>query len=354
MTALSALKFTAARLAIAASVLLMLTAAASAQTQPRPRPQMRTNDASSYRYAWEHGYRAGYEDGFEQGKRDFTDRQPRDLTRYDEYQRADRTYESRMGDLREYQDGYQAGFEISYNDGYFGRPYSVSIPRNLGEIVITSSPAAARSRTTDRSRDDDRNTQRDNRSYEDSRRNDRSGSRPDITVTDGVTMTIRLTSPISTKTNRAGDEFTAIVVDSRDYQEATVVGHIASIKHSGRTTGKTEMSLAFDSITLKDGRRGIMDAQVERIYESEKVKTVDEEGNVQTGNRTNDTVTRGAGGAAVGAIIGAIAGGGKGAAIGAIVGGAAGAGSVYVQGSKDLILEPGTELLIRTIGPRSR
>lgn len=344
MNAGFAVKFRIACVVLAASALLLLTVMATAQSPQRPRPQMRTNDAASYRHAWEHGYRAGYEDGFEQGKRDFTDRQPRDITRSEDYQRADRTFEARMGDLREYQDAYQAGFELAYNDGYFGRPYAVSIPRNLGDIVVTTSPTASRTRTTDRTRDEDRNNPR----------NDRTGSRDEVYVADGTTMTVRLTSPISTKTNRAGDEFTAVVVDSRDYPEATIVGHIASIKHSGRTTGKTEMSLAFDSITLKDGRRGVMDAQVERIYESEKVKTVDEEGNVQTGSRTNDTVTRGAGGAAVGAIIGAIAGGGKGAAIGAIVGGAAGAGSVYVQGSKDLILEPGTELLLRVTGPRRR
>jgi hypothetical protein len=40
-------------------------------------------------------------------------------------------------------------------------------------------------------------------------------------------------------------------------------------------------------------------------------------------------------------------GGGKGAAIGLILGGAGGAGSLAVQGSKELKLESGTELLVR-------
>jgi len=60
---------------------------------------------------------------------------------------------------------------------------------------------------------------------------------------------------------------------------------------------------------------------------------------------------RGVGGAALGAIIGGIAGGGKGAAIGAILGGGVGAGSVAVEGGKELTLEPGTEILIRTAAP---
>jgi hypothetical protein len=54
----------------------------------------------------------------------------------------------------------------------------------------------------------------------------------------------------------------------------------------------------------------------------------------------------------VGAIIGAIAGGGKGAAIGAILGAGGGAGSVYVQGRDDLDLNQGTEMTIRASGPR--
>ena len=46
-------------------------------------------------------------------------------------------------------------------------------------------------------------------------------------------------------------------------------------------------------------------------------------------------------------MIGGIAGGRKGAAIGLIVGGAAGAGSIAVDGSKELKIERGTEILIR-------
>jgi hypothetical protein len=53
----------------------------------------------------------------------------------------------------------------------------------------------------------------------------------------------------------------------------------------------------------------------------------------------------------VGAIIGAIAGGGKGAAIGAILGAGGGAGSVYVQGRNELELGRGTEITIRAGSP---
>jgi len=81
------------------------------------------------------------------------------------------------------------------------------------------------------------------------------------------------------------------------------------------------------------------------------VKSVDEEGNVESASKTKETEIRSIGGAVLGAIIGGIAGGGKGAAIGAIIGAGAGAGSVYVQGDKDLILEPGAQMIVRVDYP---
>ncbi len=308
---------------------LLLNSALLAQT--RPRPAVRSNDPASYRYAYEHGYRAGYEDGYAQGRDDFAERRARDFERSEDYRRADRTYDSRLGSLAEYQDAYRIGFELGYNDGYFGRPYTTSIPRNMGQLVASSRGPSDRSGPVNERR--------------------RGDNRGEVYIADGEQMRIRLTSPISTKTNREGDRFTAVVLDPSNYAEATITGHIAKLSRSGRATGKTEMALAFDTITLRDGRSGRFDAQVERVYESETVKTVDEEGNVESGSRTKDTVVRSAGGGALGAIIGGIAGGGKGAAIGAIIGATVGAGSVFIQGGKDLVLDTGTEMLIRTNAP---
>ncbi len=334
----------------------------SAQAQPtKPRPKVVTNDQSAYRYAYQHGYRAGYEDGFTKGKSDFNENQPRDFSSSEAYNRADRGYQVRMGTRAEFEEAYRTGFELGYNDGFFARPYTISIPPNLGRVVIAvvnansapaepepvtpnSNPAPSRPRTTDvgESRSDDRPA---------GRPSSRGSRREQLIVQDGVEMKIRLTSQISTKVSREGDKFTAVVLDPSDYADAVIEGHIAALNQSGKATGKTELSLAFDSIQLRDGRSGRFAAEVEKVYQSESVKTVDEEGNVETSSRTKDTATRSVGGAALGAIIGGIAGGGKGAAIGAAIGAGVGAGSVFVQGGKELILEPGTEILIRSASP---
>jgi hypothetical protein len=330
-------------------IVFLLAIVSTTFAQPRnTRPPLRNTDQYEQDLrAHERGYRTGYEDGFDGGKDDFNSDQPRDFTRSQDYQQADRKYERQMGRIEEYQNGYRIGFEMGYNDGYFGRPFSISVPQNLTTVVVSAGTVADRGRVEDRepSRDDPRNDSRNNRPSA----SDRNAS-DDLFIAEGNQLRIRLSSPLSTKTNREGDQFTARVVSPSAYVNATLVGHVARINHSGKATDKTEMLLAFDEITMPDGRSAPFDAQVEKVYEGATVKTVDEEGNVQTGSRTRDTATRGAGGAALGAIIGGIAGGGKGAAIGAVLGGAAGAGSVYVQSGKEIIFEPGTEMMIRSLG----
>jgi hypothetical protein len=176
----------------------------------------------------------------------------------------------------------------------------------------------------------------------------RRASRGPTVVPLGTNLRVRLNNDLSSKDSRVGDRFTATVVNPTRYEGATLHGHVRSIRKSGAVNGRTTMTLAFDSINLREGRGGAIHGQVARIYDADSESSkVDEEGRVQSGSRGKQAIKRGGIGAAAGAIIGGIAGGGKGAAIGLIVGGAAGAGSLAVQGSKELRLERGSEMLVR-------
>jgi outer membrane lipoprotein SlyB len=175
-------------------------------------------------------------------------------------------------------------------------------------------------------------------------------------VPDGQMLNARLETDLSTKTASVGDRFTMTVVSPGQFEGATIEGRIASINRSGRVTGRSDMSLNFDTIRTRDGRTYQFAGFVEsvRAQNGETVQ-VDNEGTVRDdSSRGTQTAQRAAIGSAVGAIIGAIAGGGKGAVIGAVLGGGAGAGSVYVQGSEDLNLLSGTEVSIRTSAPTNR
>ena len=161
----------------------------------------------------------------------------------------------------------------------------------------------------------------------------------------GTDLKVRINDTLSSKDSRVGDRFTATVIDPSRFDEARVYGHISSIQKSGKIKGRTSMNLAFDSVELRDGRKGVMHGYVTRVY-GDDAGRADNEGGVESGSRTKQTVKRTGIGAGVGAIIGGIAGGGKGAAIGLIIGGAGGAGSLAVKGSKELKIESGTEMLV--------
>ncbi len=172
-------------------------------------------------------------------------------------------------------------------------------------------------------------------------------------VPDGQTLTARLDTDLSTKTASVGDRFTMTVTSPGQFEGAVIEGRIASVNRSGRVTGRSDMSLNFDTIRTRDGRSYQFAGFVEsvRAMNGETVQ-VDNEGTVRDDtSRGTTTAQRAAVGSAVGAIIGAIAGGGKGAVIGAVLGGGAGAGSVYVQGSEDLNLLSGSEVSIRASAP---
>ena len=161
----------------------------------------------------------------------------------------------------------------------------------------------------------------------------------------GTDLKVRINDTLSSKESRIGDRFTATVIDPSRFDEARITGHVSSIDKSGKIKGRTSMNLAFDSVEMRDGRRGVLHGYVTRVY-GEGSGRADNEGGVESGSRTNQTVKRAGIGATVGAIVGGIAGGGKGAAIGLIVGGAGGAGSLAIKGSKELKIESGTEMLV--------
>ncbi|HET7114409.1 MAG TPA: YMGG-like glycine zipper-containing protein [Pyrinomonadaceae bacterium] len=173
-------------------------------------------------------------------------------------------------------------------------------------------------------------------------------------IPNGTEVVGVLNNDLSTQNVREGERFTMTVRSPGQYEGATIEGHVTSVSRGGRITGRSEMTLDFDSIRLRDGRSYSFAGILESVRTpAGEVVRVDNEGAVRESDQTKTTVTRTAIGTAVGAIIGAIAGGGKGAAIGAVIGAGAGAGSVYVQGRNDLVLEPGTEVTVRATGPQN-
>ena len=169
-------------------------------------------------------------------------------------------------------------------------------------------------------------------------------------VPQDTALRIRLDDTLTSDDSQVGDPFSATVVDSGEYRNARVYGHIAEIDVSGKLKGHTSMVLRFDRLVMPDGRRAPIHAEIVELYHAPSGEKVDVEGAIESGGRGRKSVEHTAIGAGAGALLGGIFGGGKGAGIGSIVGGAGGLGTTAFHGHQKITLSSGQEMLIRVTG----
>ncbi len=151
----------------------------------------------------------------------------------------------------------------------------------------------------------------------------------------GTPITVRMIDAVDSERNRVGQTFRAnldeaIMIDGRNVIErgADVIIKLVDSKDSGTFTGNSQLTLNLVSVSV-NGHPVEMNT-----------KTVSQ----TSAGRGASTAKRAAGVGAVGAVIGAIAGGGKGAAIGAGAGAAVGAGSEVITGGPKVRIPSETRL----------
>jgi len=162
-------------------------------------------------------------------------------------------------------------------------------------------------------------------------------------IPDGTSVMVALNTPLSTASNYEGDTFEAqtmepIMVDDEVIVPAgTIVqGTLTTVKRPGSIGGEAALTLKFDRVVDTDG--DIHPFNTAAITLSGK-------------SDSDADIERVAGTTVAGAIIGGIAKGGKGAAIGALIG--AGAGGTWAVATKggNIVVEPGQRFRIETITP---
>ncbi len=157
----------------------------------------------------------------------------------------------------------------------------------------------------------------------------------------GTELDVRTVETIDSRNSGADQVFSATVERSVTNASGRVIvpeGSSAQLvirqMSSGGATGSPEMALDIQSITV-DGRRYLV---------STTDVTLASGTGIGKNKRTAEAV---GGGAALGTIIGAIAGGGKGAAIGGVVGAAGGAGAQVLTRGRDVRVPAETVLKFR-------
>ena len=336
---------------LAASLALALTAAPmlAATTAKGNLSGGHTTSVTQSVGALERGYRTGYSDGYQAGYRDSAEKAARDFSNKDEYLKADRAYATSYGTLEDYRDGYQQGFESGYDMGYDRRGFNSTIPTNLSRRgTVDTQPNGAPVSSTSGSSSSSSSGNISGGSS--------SNSGPVNTanvsfIPSNTVLLVELLTNLSTDATQRGDRFEARVIEPADYQGAMIEGHVTRVKRPGKIKGNAELQLTFDKIS-SNGRWTELRAQVIELVDTgggtSDVGEVDEEGGVKGKDKTKDDVAKIGSSAGVGAIIGAIFGGGKGAAIGAAIGGAVGTGGVLTSRGKDIRLDHGQHMRIRT------
>lgn len=298
--------------------------------------------------ALERGYRTGYSDGFNAGFKDLNDRSPRNFQGKAEYQEANRSYNQAWGTLEDYRDGYQQGFEAGYVNGYDGQPFDSSIPTGLARRGADQQSEAQQSEPVQpqSNPDDDAIVNRSGNSNP----NPSSTTSGPLVIPRETFLIVEMESNLSTNASQRGDRFQARVIEPAEFQGAMIQGRVTRVKRPGRVKGVAELQLSFDEIRMPDNRSGNVSAEVVEVVPSgrEGEGEVDSEGGVRGRDSTKDDVSKVGAATGIGAIIGAIAGGGKGAAIGAAIGGGLGTGGVLSSRGKDIRLDRGQQLKLRT------
>jgi hypothetical protein len=163
------------------------------------------------------------------------------------------------------------------------------------------------------------------------------------TLATGTAFVGALQTTIDTGRNKVGDKVTVRTLEDVRVNEATVVpsgssihGEVTHIDPAGRIAGGAELTIRFVELVTPDGRSYAISATPIRM----KGKGDAKESAGEIG-----------GGAAAGAIIGGIAGGGSGAAKGALIGGAAGAGVAVATKGDQIVLPAGQKMKVTLDAP---
>jgi hypothetical protein len=162
------------------------------------------------------------------------------------------------------------------------------------------------------------------------------------TIPVGTDIAVQMIDGINSKTNTEGQTFKAslfspVVVDGKTVlpagSNATVL--LATAKGAGRIRGNSELEVRLVSVQHA-GHTYQMDTNVHEVVGK---------------GRGRQTAVRSGVGAAAGAIIGAIAGGGKGAAIGGLAGGGIGAGVQLATHGQQVSIPSETQLTFTVQSP---
>ena len=181
-----------------------------------------------------------------------------------------------------------------------------------------------------------------------------------VTLPAGATLQVVMETRLNTKDSKSGDAFRShlvlpVFVDEQEVLPVgcIVEGTVVRVQGPGRVSGRAELQLRPEKMTLPSGEVLTLTATVTGGQGDENTKVTGEEGTVQASGKDGMDVRGTATTAVTGAVLGTVMAGGQGALIGA---GAVGAIALIHQLFKrgnDAELPAGSELVLELNRPLS-
>lgn len=165
---------------------------------------------------------------------------------------------------------------------------------------------------------------------------------PVATIPAGTQLEVRLIDAVDSKKDSVGQTYRAsldrpLTIGTQIVAPtgSDVALRLTDARSSGRITGKTSLELAMKSITVSGKTYEVASSSVSKA----------------SGSRTTKSAEVVGGAAALGTLLGAIAGGGKGATIGALSGGAVGATAQVITSGEQVRVPSETRLVFTLSNP---
>lgn len=175
---------------------------------------------------------------------------------------------------------------------------------------------------------------------------------PVYTVDSGTVIRARMNSTITSKSAAVGNTFTSTVTEPVYASNGVVViptgstmtARVTGVKKAGKSGDPGQIDASFVSIRLPNGTVRSINGSLTDL-ESGKTKS-DNEGGLEADKMKNRKIVFIGGGAAGGAVLGAMIGGGKATAIGAIIGAGAGFLGEKLMKGPEAEVKSGTEFSV--------
>ncbi|ADW68041.1 BON domain-containing protein [Granulicella tundricola] len=164
----------------------------------------------------------------------------------------------------------------------------------------------------------------------------------DVTVPSATTLPVRITQTLDSATTQAGETFSGTLAADVMIEDQVVLpagtavsGRVDAVQEAAHFKGNSLLTVSLTSVRPRGA----------------SLPVTSEPYSVEGKGRGKNTAEKTGGGAAVGAILGGIFGGGKGAAIGAVTGGGLGAGSNAITKGQQVQIPSETVVRFHTDSP---